>query len=200
VIDGVPPLHAVTTDAVLDLPDFWDRALAIGTAGNVAIHLRAARCTGKAFLSTAERLRKVIPILFINDRADVARIVGADGLHLPESGMSIKAARALADPSVVIGRSTHSAGDANSVLAGGADYVFLGPLWTTPSHPERAPLGAEELGRVGAGPVVAIGGVSQERVKACRVAGAYGVAAIAALWTAHDPHAAAQAMLVSLAL
>lgn len=197
--DGVPALHAVTTDAVLDLPDFWDRALAIGTAGEVAIHLRTARRTGRVFLTTAERLRDAIPILFINDRADVARIVGADGLHLPESGISTGAARTLTGPAMVIGRSTHSDQDANAALVGGVDYVFLGPIWTTRSHPEGAPLGTQHLGRVDAGPVVAIGGVSQGRVSTCREAGAHGVAAVAALWNASDPHAAAQAMLVSLA-
>ena len=194
---GVPALHAVTNDAVLDLPDFWERARAIATAGNVAIHLRTARRSGRALLTTAARLRETIPILFINDRGDVARIVEADGLHLPESGMSIDAARGLASETTVIGRSTHTSRAANSALAQGADYVFLGPVWATPSHPEAA-LGAGNLRGVDAGPVVAIGGVRQDRVSACREAGAHGVAAIAALWKAPDPHAAAAAMLVSL--
>ena len=197
---GVPLLHAVTDDAVLDLPDFWERAQAIATAGNVAIHLRTARQTSHNFLTTAERLRNAIPILFINDRADVARIVEADGLHLPESGMSIETARNLARSTTHIGRSTHSARDANSALTQGADYVFLGPVWATPSHPSGAALGTNELGGTYAGPVVAIGGVSLDRVSACREAGAHGVAAITALWKAPDPHAAAKAMLVSLLL
>ena len=195
---GVPLLHAVTDDAVLDLPDFWERARAIATAGNVAIHLRTARRSGRTFLTIAERLRHAIPILFINDRADVARVVEADGLHLPESGMSIEAARNLARSTTLIGRSTHSSQDANSALMRGADYVFLGPVWATPSHHGGAALGADALGGADAGPVVAIGGVSQDRVSACREAGAHGVAAITALWKAPDPHAAAEAMLVSL--
>ena len=195
---GVPLLHAVTDDAVLDLPDFWERARAIATAGNVAIHLRTARRNGRTFLTTAERLRDAIPILFINDRADVARIVEADGLHLPESGMSIEAAHNLARSTTLIGRSTHSSRDANSALTQGADYVFLGPVWATPSHPSGAALGADALRGADAGLVVAIGGVSQDRVSACREAGAHGVAAITALWKAPDPHAAAEAMLVSL--
>lgn len=197
---GVPLLHAVTDDTVLDLPDFWERAQAIATAGNVAIHLRTTRQSGRTFLTTAERLRAAIPILFINDRADVARIVEADGLHLPESGMSIEAARNLAHSTTLIGRSTHSSRDANSGLTQGADYVFLGPVWATPSHPSDAALGTDELGGVDAGPVVAIGGVSQDRVSTCREAGAHGVGAITALWHAPDPHAAAEAMLVSLIL
>lgn len=197
---GVPLLHAVTDDAVLDLPDFWERAQAIAAAGNVAIHLRTARRSGRTVLTTAERLRNTIPILFINDRADVARIVEADGLHLPELGMSIEAARNVARPTTLIGRSTHSSRDANSALMQGADYVFLGPVWATPSHPSNAVLGTDEIGGADTGPVIAIGGVSQDRVSACREAGAYGAAAITALWHAPDPHAAAQAMLVSLFL
>jgi thiamine-phosphate pyrophosphorylase len=198
VSHGVPLLHAVTNDAVLDLPDFWARAQAIAGAGNVAIHLRTVRRSGRNFLTTAQRLRDAIPILFINDRADVARIVEADGLHLPGSGLSIEAARYLARATTLIGRSTHSSRDANSALTQGADYVFLGPVWATPSHPSEAALGTNEIGGADAGPVVAIGGVSRDRVSACREAGAHGVAAITALWHAPDPHAAAEAMLVSL--
>lgn len=197
---AVPPLHAVTNDAVLDLPDFWERARAIATAGNVAIHLRTARRNGRSLLTTAERLRDTIPILFINDRADVARIVEADGLHLPASGMSTGSARDLVRPATVIGRSTHSWQEANSALTQGADYVFLGPVWATPLHPGDAPLGPDELRGLDAGPAIAIGGVSQDRVSTCRGAGAHGVAAITALWEAPDPHAAAEAMLVSLVL
>ena len=195
---GVPLLHAVTDDAVLDLPDFWERVRAIATAGNVAIHLRTARRSGRTFLATAELLRDAIPILFINDRADVALIVEADGLHLPESGMPIEAVRNVARSTTLIGRSTHSSRDANSALTQGADYVCLGPVWPTRSHPNDAALGTDEIGDVDTGPVIAIGGVSQDRVSACREAGAHGVAAITALWHAPDPHAAAQAMLVSL--
>jgi thiamine-phosphate pyrophosphorylase len=99
----------------------------------------------------------------------------------------------------VVGRSCHSVHDARSALNAGADYVFLGPVWRTASHVERAPLGDGALRDASpVGRVVAIGGVTLERVALCRAAGAWGVACISALWDAADPGATARAMLLLL--
>ncbi len=81
--------------------------------------------------------------------------------------------------------------------AAGADYLLVGPLYRTATHPEREPLGPAQLGPiVSLGlPVIAIGGVTPPRVGELRRAGAYGVAAIRGLWDAPDPSAAARQML-----
>jgi thiamine-phosphate diphosphorylase len=88
---------------------------------------------------------------------------------------------------LTIGVSVHSAPAAAQALNAGADYVFLGPIWQTISHPERAPLGIEAITDVGKGKVIAIGGITVERTKGCLDAGAYGIAAISAVWDAPDP-------------
>jgi thiamine-phosphate pyrophosphorylase len=97
----------------------------------------------------------------------------------------------------LVGRSTHSADEARRALDEGADYVFIGPIWSTPSHPGGPALGPGALRELHSLPVIAIGGVTPERARECRDAGAWGVAAISALWRATDPAAVARAMLLS---
>jgi thiamine-phosphate pyrophosphorylase len=101
-------------------------------------------------------------------------------------------------PDVLIGRSTHSASEAREAHAAGADYVFLGPIWPTASHPDRAPLGVDVIAAAVPARIVAIGGVTPARTAQCREAGAWGVAAISALWGVEDSGAAAARFLVSL--
>ncbi len=79
----------------------------------------------------------------------------------------------------------------------GADYVFLGPIWETSSHPGVPGLGLEAIAAARPARVIAIGGVTPARAAACLEAGAWGVAAISALWLADDPGAAAEAFLLS---
>jgi thiamine-phosphate pyrophosphorylase len=100
-------------------------------------------------------------------------------------------------PSGWIGRSVHSADEAARAVEEGADFLLVGNIYETASHPGRPAAGlalvraAAALGR----PVIAIGGVDAGRVREVRAAGAYGVAAISALWRAADPAAAALALL-----
>lgn len=202
----VPLVHAVTDDRVLGLPDFLGRARAVGIGPEVAIHLRG-RLDGGPLLALTDQVRALIAAsgtrLLVHDRLDVALLAGADGLHLPAAGLPVEAARRELGPGPLLGRSVHSPEEAAAAFAGGADYVFLGPIWETASHPARRPLGVTALtaataGAAAAGPVVAIGGVTAERAAAARAAGAGGVAAITALWDAGDPAAAAHALLLSL--
>jgi thiamine-phosphate diphosphorylase len=189
----VPRLHAPTDDRVLARPDFLLRARALMAAG-ATIHLRSRALTARALLALAEQL----PGCWINDRVDIARLSGAPGVHLPANGFEVSDVRGLL-PSAIVGRSCHSISAARAELAGGADYVFLGSIWNTPSHPGLAPLGTKAI-EIAApvGRVVAIGGVNPDRVAACKAAGAWGVASISALWDAPDPGATARAMLLLL--
>jgi thiamine-phosphate diphosphorylase len=98
----------------------------------------------------------------------------------------------------LVGRSTHGAEEARAAAADGADYVFLGPIWPTPSHPGRPGIGVESIRQAVPARVIAIGGVTPERAAACIDAGAWGVAAISALWLAEDPAAAAAELLLCL--
>lgn len=198
-----PRLHAITNDEVLASRRFLERAQAIAAGPEVAIHLRGS-VSARALLELAETLRELTAAngskLFVNDRADVACMMGADGVHLPAAGLSVSAARTAFPAAGWIGRSTHSVRSVRAALAEGADYVMLGPIWATTSHPHpgRPHLGPDILGETTPARVIAIGGITPGRTARCVAAGAYGVAAIRALWSAADPAATVREFLLSL--
>lgn len=198
----VPVVHAVTDDRVLALPDFLDRARALALGPAVAIHLRG-RLEGGPLLTLADRLRALTAPsatrLVIHDRLDVARLCGADGLHLPSAGLPVAAARRDLGPGPLLGRSTHAPDQVRAALDDGADWAFLGPIWATATHPDRTPLGTAAITAATATPaaIIAIGGITPERAAEARSAGASGIAAIRALWDARDPAAAARDLLLS---
>lgn len=194
-----PLVHAVTDDRVLALPDFLARAAAIATVPDCAIHLRG-RLPGDRLLALADHLRALTAgsstRLLIHDRLDVAVLSGADGLHLPAAGFPATAARAALGPDRLLGRSIHDPAEAASA---GTDYVLLGNIWPTASHPGRSGLGPAAITAAQPARTVAIGGVTPATAPAAIAAGAAGVAAIRALWDAQDPGAAAHAFRVLFA-
>ena len=192
----VPHLHVVTADHIAARSDIAVQARRIADAGKPALHARA-RLDGRAFVAFAETLQLAGAPLFVNDRADVARALDADGLHLPADGLPTHAARRLFQGAWV-GRSTHSPEEARAAHADGTDYVFLGPIWSTDSHPDRPPLGLDVIRAAHPAVVIAIGGVTPERVAPCRDAGAYGVAVLSAVWDAEDPGSVIRRMMVDL--
>jgi thiamine-phosphate diphosphorylase len=134
--------------------------------------------------------------VFVSGRPDIAAATGAHGVQLGSTDLTPADARKLL-PSGWIGRSVHTVEEARTAVDEGADFLVVGSIYKTPSHTGRAGVGpglvreAASLGR----PVVAIGGVTPERAWELRAAGAYGVAAIRALWHSPDPAAATLAML-----
>lgn len=116
----------------------------------------------------------------VNDRADVALAAGSDGVHLRADSAPAARVRALS-PGWIIGRSIH-AGDAGEPDPA-ADYLILGTLFPTASKPDARGAGVEALAalaRSTSRPVLAIGGITPEHARACRSAGAAGIAAIEA--------------------
>ena len=119
--------------------------------------------------------------IVVNDRLDVAMAAGADGVHLREDSVGAEAVRRVAPAGFLIGRSVHTAEDA-AYLGRTVDYLIAGTVWSTaskpPSHPLLGPVGLAALVRQAKVPVMAIGGVTLERLEAVAGAGAAGVAAI----------------------
>jgi len=142
-----------------------------------------------------ERCREVGVPFVMNDRADLALLSGADGLHLGRGDLDIADARRVVG-SMEVGRSTHDATEAREAARVGSDLIALGPVFPTRSKDRPDPVvGLEALSEVcrGAGrPVVAIGGVTLERAAQVRAAGATFGAAIAAVCGADDPERAAR--------
>jgi thiamine-phosphate pyrophosphorylase len=137
--------------------------------------------------------------LFVNDRLDIALATQAAGVQLGSASLSVGDARRL-QPAWWIGRSVHDLTEARAAQAEGADYLLVGPVFATPTHPDRAAIGLDTLravARLGL-PVVAIGGVTLDRVHEVRRSGAWGVAAIRALWEAGDAAETARRMVKEL--
>lgn len=121
--------------------------------------------------------------LLVNDRVDIARAAGADGVHLTTHSLPAAVVRSLFGPEFLIGVSTHSTDEARTARDGGADFVVFGPVFDTES--KRAfgpPQGLDKLREVARElnefPVFAIGGITRENMNACFEAGAAGIAAI----------------------
>jgi thiamine-phosphate pyrophosphorylase len=174
-------------------------------AGLRAVQLREKDLPARDLLRLATELRELTARhqarFVVNDRLDVALAVAADGVHLPAAGLPPAVARALVGPERLVGASTHSAAEAEAAAAEGADLVFFGPIYDTPSKRSFGPpRGLAELAvacRTSRRPVVAIGGVTPARVEEVRQAGAAGVAVIRALLEAEDPATATKALLAA---
>jgi thiamine-phosphate pyrophosphorylase len=135
-------------------------------------------------------------LLAVNDRADVALAAGADVLHLGQDDLPVDVARAILGPGPVIGRSSHSAAQADAAASEpGVDYFCAGPVWTTPTKPGRPATGPGLLTHVArsapARPWFAIGGISLARLDEVLAAGATRVVVVRAITEADDPAAAA---------
>jgi thiamine-phosphate pyrophosphorylase len=155
-----------------------ERAVAGCPAGTVIVQVREKDLDGGPLLQLVRAAQPYAPVV-VNDRLDVALAAAAAGLHLPERGLSVDDARALA-PSLMLGVSRHAApGDT------AADLVQLGAIWPTPSKPGATPLGEAALAWPhGRATLVAIGGIdSPERARRAAASGADAVAVIRAAWT-----------------
>jgi thiamine-phosphate diphosphorylase len=134
--------------------------------------------------------------VFVSGRPDVAAAIRAHGVQLAATDLTPQDARRVM-PDGWIGRSVHTADEARAAVDEGADFLVVGSIYETPTHsgvPAAGPDLVRDTARLGC-PVIAIGGITPERVAELRDAGAYGVAAIRALWLAPDPAAATLAML-----
>ncbi len=197
----LPRVHAFTDATIVSAPDFGIRAAAIA-AGGAAVALHARDPGGTAADLTAATLRMITlarppeAAVFVSGRADIAAAAGAQGVQLGSRDLMPADARRVL-PGGWIGRSVHSVDEAGAAVDDGADFLVIGTIYPTPSHPDRQAggpglvSGAARFGR----PVIAIGGVTPDRVLELKAAGAYGIAAIRALWQASDPAAATLAML-----
>jgi thiamine-phosphate pyrophosphorylase len=162
--------------------------------GRVALQLRAKRLGARALLEVAQELRSITRdagvALLVNERCDVARLVGADGVQLPEASLPPSAARTFLGPGPLIGVSCHDAAGLSRARAEAADFAVLAPVFEVPEKP--AALGLEvfrELTRAAHLPVFALGGICAANVAAVCGVGAHGVAVIRAVFGPHVPHA-----------
>jgi thiamine-phosphate pyrophosphorylase len=126
----------------------------------------------------------------VNDRADIAREAGADGVHLTTRSLEPRVVRRMFGEDFLIGVSAHTLAEAQAARAGGADFATFGPVFDTPS--KRAygpPTGLARLSEAARAlapfPLIALGGMTSENAHAALSAGAHGIAAIRLFNDAH---------------
>lgn len=193
----------MTDDAVAARPDFVKAAREVLEAGasRVVLHLRSPGASGRRMFALAAELvpasRAAGARLLVNDRVDVALAAGADGVQLGRRSLCPADARRLLGPDAWIGASVRGGEEGAACVGGGADFLVVGTIYATPSHPGRAGAGPGRIREmVGLGvPLVAIGGVTVDRVDEVRRAGAAGVAVIRGVWGAARPGTAIEEYL-----
>ena len=168
-----------------------------------AIQLRAKHESTREQVELGRRLRvetsNAGALLFVNDRADVAMVIGADGVHVGDDDLPLPAVRAIVPGEFLVGRSVDTAAEARIAAEDGATYVGAGPVLGTPSKLDAARpigvIGIQEIAEATTLPVVAIGGIDATNAEAVARAGASGIAVIRALMLAPDPEAAARELV-----
>lgn len=194
----LPRVHAITDERIARRPEIADVARRLAGAGGtgLALHARGRGLSGLEHHQLSVHLSVGPALLFVNDRLDIALAARAAGVQLRADSLPVSAARGLS-PDWWIGRSVHDLAEAEAAIAAGADYLLVGPVFPTASHPGRPAIGPAALRAISAlgRPVVAIGGITPETAGGVRAAGAYGVAAIRAVWDAADPAAAVRRFL-----
>jgi len=193
-----PALCLVTDRGVCPPDELPSRVAAAITGGVDIVQLRDKEESGGALLELAAALRDVTrgsAILLVNERADVAAACGADGVQLGETAMPTASVRLVLPEGSIIGRSVHSAEGASEAQASGADFLLVGTMFATRSHPGEEPSGPGLLERIRAAgvgaPLLAIGGVTADNVSQVMQAGADGAAVITAILASPDPERAA---------
>ena len=181
------------------------QALLDGGAG--VIQLRAKGYGEADILRWGERLLplcRAVKIPFIvNDYPELAKELGADGVHIGQDDGSLENTRRIVGDEMLVGRSTHSVAQARGALEEGFDYIGFGPLFPTPTKKGRPGIGLENVSLVqeevgGEIPVFCIGGIRRDNLELVREAGAKRVVIVSDLLLADDVKVATQEVVVAL--
>ncbi len=163
--------------------------------GVKAVQLREKDLSGRSLFDTAQKMRELTSRygakLIINDRADIALAVDADGVHLGGESIPANAAREVLGGDKLIGVSCHDRESALEARDGGADFITFGPVYYTPSKARYGdPVGIAALRQTAETidiPVFALGGIKRGNVGEVIAAGAHGIALISAIIASDDP-------------
>jgi len=202
----LPRLYAILDAAQLGgrtLVEVCDTLLAAGVR---LIQYRDKNASARVLFENGseltERVRRASGIFILNDRADITRAVDAHGVHVGQEDLPVEMARAVVGPDYWVGYSTHTTEQVVLADQSSADYIAFGPIYATQSKDRPHPVvGLEGLARARRAtrkPLVAIGGITLERVGEVMEAGADSVAVIADLLRAPDVGSRARAFLSAL--
>ena len=185
-----------------------DFALELVAAGVTVIQYRAKSLSSREMLAQARELRRIVPRnvkLVMNDRADLCLAAGFDGVHVGQDDLSPASVRDLIGPDRILGVSTHNVEQFTAAVETPADYLAVGPVFTTSSKQNPDPVVGLDLvrnarkiltDREDPRPLVAIGGITRANAAEVFSAGADSVAVISDLVT--SPRLSAEAFLAIL--
>jgi thiamine-phosphate pyrophosphorylase len=202
-------LHAildvdVAAGAGWPLPDLLDALL---DGGAPLIQVRAKHLASGPLLElcelVVERAGSRGTAVIVNDRADLARLSAADGVHVGQDDLAPADARAIVGPDRIVGCSTHTVAQIDAAAAAPVDYIAIGPVFGTRTkdtgyHPIGVAFVAEAVRRAHGRPIVAIGGITLGTVQTVISAGAAGVAVISDLLVDRNPAARVRAYLQAI--
>ena len=197
------PIYPIVGDTAPALSplDIADRILSCGIP---LLQLRMKNTPTGRFVEIATELRERCArhgaALIVNDRCDIAALVGADGIHLGQDDLPPAEARKILGPQAIIGHSTHDLAQLERSVADAAvDYVAFGPIFATANKQNPDPVRGLERLRAAASrcprPLVAIGGIGPDNVAEVLRAGADAAAVIGAITGAAEPAAATRDLL-----
>jgi thiamine-phosphate pyrophosphorylase len=171
--------------------------------GATVVQLRDKGASTRQMIDLGRALLQVtrpagVPLI-VNDRADVALAIDAEGVHVGQDDMPAPLARQIIGPGRILGVSAGTVDEARRAVRDGADYLGVGDVYGTPTKADAGvPIGVDglaEIVRAVAIPVVAIGGITHDNAPAAIEAGAAGVAVISAVFGSADPEAAARRLV-----
>ena len=194
-------LYAVTDRSWLGSRTLAQQVEESLAGGATMIQLREKGMGREELRREALEIREVcqkydVPFL-INDAADLAAEVGADGVHVGQQDMSPRQARAILGPNGIVGVSAHTVEEARAAQAEGADYLGVGAVFATGTKENTTPVDYDTLKEICAAvdiPVVAIGGVGLNNLGSLEGSGIQGVAVVSALYAQPDIQAAARSL------
>ena len=192
-------LYAVT-DLQSESVEILKKIEAAYRGGADIVQLRSKMLSDQFLLGLGLKIRKMAThyrkLFFVNDRPDLAILTFADGIHLGQEDLSIRAVRGFAQRSGLplwIGKSTHRLSQALAAVKEGADYIGVGPIFATPTKPDYPTTGPEFIRQISGRikiPYVAIGGINETNMDEVLRAGARRVAVVRAIWGADNVYRA----------
>jgi thiamine-phosphate pyrophosphorylase len=190
----LPRLYVILDAALLTIPE-TECAQKLANAGVRLLQYRNKSASARELFFSSQKLASLLSPLgvsfVVNDRADVAALAGADGVHVGQEDLGVEEVRHVIGPEKLVGLSTHDLEQFHYAAASSANYIAVGPVFATATKANPDPVVGKEFLRkirlLTDKPIVAIGGITLERAAAIIDAGADSVAVISDILRAPDP-------------
>src|SRR5271167_2232360 len=201
----LPRLYVILDAALITSPE-RDCALSLAEAGVRLLQYRNKCAPARHYFDSSRALAEMLcpngVSFFVNDRPDVTSLAGASGVHVGQDDLDVEQAHRVVGPDKLVGVSTHNLEQFERAAASSADYIAVGPVFSTSSKANPDPVvGVDFIRRVRSltdKPIVAIGGITLERAASAIEAGADSVAVISGILSAPNPAQRARQYLETL--